>query len=121
MALETAVVDLTYKRGDSKPIVFVLKDKGTGVVINLTGYTLPAMSIHTDPNPIDVSTQVALIAGTIPTFTDGKIQFIPAEDDTGSDQVPNVYFYDAQVLDASGNTVTFVEGQFAITQDKAKA
>lgn len=124
MALETPVVDLEYKRGDSKPIVFVLKDKATGNPLDLTGYTLPVLSVHNTKDPTDITTELFKIDGagaTIPApVTDGKIQFIPAEDATGSDQTPETYFYDAQVLDAAGNKCTFVEGAFKITQDKAK-
>jgi len=123
-SLETAVVDLTYKRGDSKPIVFILKDKSTKLPLDLTGYTLPVFSVHSTKDPVDITTEIFKIDGagaTIPVpVTDGKIQFIPAEDGTGSDQTPETYFFDAQVLDASGNKCTFVEGQFKLTQDKAK-
>ena len=118
MALEVPVVDLEYKRGDSKPIVFVLKTGG--VELDLTGYTLPVLSVHSDKDPTDITTEIFKIAGTIPTPANGKIQFIPTTDGTGSDQLPEVYYYDAQVLDAAGNKVTFVEGQFKVTQDKAK-
>jgi hypothetical protein len=119
MALEVTEVNLEYVRGDSKPITFVLSDEN-GTIIDLTGYTLPVLSVHSDPNPVDLTTEKFTINGVIPVFTDGKISFIPAEDATGSDQTPDVYFYDAQVLDAGGNKITFVKGRFTLIQDKAK-
>ena len=84
MALETPVINLTYKRGDSKPIVFVLKSGG--VALDLTGYTLAVLSVHSEKDPLTIATEVFQIDGTIPIFTDGKISFIPATDNTGSDQ-----------------------------------
>ena len=118
MALEIPVINLEYKRGDSKPIVFVLK--AGGVAVDLSGYSLPVMSVHTTKDPVDVTTELFKISGTIPIPANGKVQFIPAINDTGSDQLPDTYFYDAQVLDALGNKATFVEGKFKLTLDKAK-
>ena len=68
----------------------------------------------------DVTTEIFKVTGTIPTPTNGQVQFIPATDNTGSDQTPATYFYDAQILDAFGRKLTFVEGKFKITQDRAK-
>ena len=79
MALEIPVINLEYKRGDSKPIVFVLK--AGGVAVDLSGYSLPVMSVHTTKDPVDVTTELFKISGTIPIPANGKVQFIPAIND----------------------------------------
>jgi hypothetical protein len=119
MALETPVIDITYKRGDSRPLVFVLSDKNTGTALDLTGYTAPVLAVNSEAAPTDVTNELFKVTGVIDaTPTTGRISFTPTT--TNSDQTPGTYFYDAQVLDASGNKLTFVEGKFKITQDRAK-
>jgi hypothetical protein len=116
--LETPVIDIAYKRGDSKPLIFVLKDSA-GVAVDISAYTSPVLSVHDDAAPTDVTSEQFKVTGTFPGGgTDGKVSFVPLITDT--DLTPNTYFYDAQILDASGNKITFVEGAFAISQDRAK-
>ena len=119
MALEVPVINIAYKRGDSRLVTFTIKTSA-GAVQDLTGYTAPVLSVHSIKNPPDVSTQVFKVTGTIPTPANGQVLFQPAEDNTGSDQEPAVYYYDAQFLDPTSRKITFVEGTFTITQDKAK-
>lgn len=118
MALETPVVDLSYKRGDSRPIPFALT-KADGSIQDLTGYSAAVLSVHSEPKPPDTSTELFKVTGTIVAAA-GTISFSPAEDATGSDQEPGRYYYDAQVLDANSKKLTFAEGTFTLTQDRAK-
>lgn len=119
MALETPTIDIEYKRGDSRAIVYALSDSTTGEVLDLTGYTLPVLAVNTDPNPPDVTNELFKVTGTIDSPpTTGRIAFSPTTVD--SDQTPDTYFYDAQVLDAGGGKLTFVQGKFKIVQDRAK-
>lgn len=119
MALEVSVINLTYKRGDSRAIVFVLKDGTTGDPLDLTSYTLPVLAVNTLSTPPDTSTELFKVTGVFDgDRTTGRISFSPTIVD--SDQTPDTYFYDAQVSDAATGIVTFVEGKFKITQDRAK-
>jgi hypothetical protein len=119
MALETPVIDITYKRGDSRAIVFKLTDEDTGLALDLTGYTAPVLAVNTLPTPPDVSTELFKVTGDFDADrTTGRIGFSPTT--VQSDEAPDTYFYDAQVVDAAGGLLTFVEGKFKITQDKAK-
>ena len=119
MALETPVINLTYKRGDSRPIPFVLSNSVTGVALDLTSYTSPVLAVNTLSEPPDDTTEVFKVVGTFDADrTTGKISFSPTT--ANSDQTPETYFYDAQVLDAAGQKLTFVEGDFVLTQDRAK-
>lgn len=119
MALETHVINISYKRGDSRPLVFVLSDKNTGLPLDLTGYTAAVLAVNAESEPVDITNQKFTVTGVIDANPlTGRISFIPTT--TDSDQTPETYFYDAQVLDASSNKLTFVEGDFVITQDRAK-
>lgn len=118
MALETPVIDIAYKRGDSKPLIFVLKDS-SGNAVDISSYTAPVLSVHNDAAPTGIMTEQFKVTGTFPGGgTDGKVSFVPLVTET--DLTPEVYFYDAQILDAGGNKITFVEGSFTISQDRAK-
>jgi hypothetical protein len=118
MALETPVVDLEYRRGDSRAIVFVLTDSSSGAALDLTGYTSPVLAVNSEPTPGDDTNELFKVTGTIVDAAAGKVSFAPTT--TDSDQTPSTYFYDAQIIDAAGGKLTFVRGKFAIKQDIAK-
>lgn len=119
MALEVPVIDLAYKRGDSRPIVFVLTNKETGKPLDLTGYSSPVLAVNTLSNPPDATTELFKVTGVIDAdVATGRISFTPTSVQTDED--PAVYFYDAQVLDAASGVLTFVEGKFTLSQDRAK-
>ena len=119
MALETPVVDLEYTRGDSSAIVFVLSNKATGAPLDLTGYTAPVLAVNTLATPSDVSTELFKVTGSIDLAPEtGRISFSPTAVQT--DEAPDLYFYDAQVLDAASGLKTFVKGKFTLKQDIAK-
>lgn len=119
MALETPVVDITYKRGDSRAITFKVINIETGDPLDLTGYASPVLAVNSDPVPTDTTDEKFKVTGTIdPTPSTGRISFSPTT--VQSDLTPDTYFYDAQVIDASGGLLTFVQGKFKIVQDIAK-
>lgn len=119
MALETPVVHLEYKRGDSRAIVFVLSDKVTGDPLDLTGYTAPVMAVNSDPVPVTIADELFKVTGVIDGDpTTGRVSFSPTSVQT--DETPSTYFYDAQIVDAASGLLTFVEGNFVLKQDRAK-
>jgi len=119
MALETPVVDIEYKRGDSRAIVFKLTNADTGDALDLTGWTAPVLAVNSEATPTDTSNELFKVTGSVLTpATAGKISFSPTTTDT--DQTPATYFYDAQALDADTGKLTFVQGKFKIVQDIAK-
>jgi hypothetical protein len=118
-ALAVPVVNLDYRRGDSRAIVFVLTSKDTGLPLDLTGYTSPVLAVNSDQEPTDITNQKFTVAGAIDADpTTGRVSFTPTT--TNSDQTPSTYYYDAQILDAASGKLTFVQGEFNITQDIAK-
>jgi hypothetical protein len=114
---EIPQLHITYRRGDSRGIVFTLTTGGNAV--DLTSWTAPALAVHSTPAPTDTTTQVMHLTGAISgTPTDGQVTFTPTT--TESDLAPGAYYYDAQIVDNGGATITFVEGQFVVTQDLTK-
>jgi len=119
MALETPQIDIEYKRGDSRAIVYVLSSKTTGTPLDLTGYTSPVLAVNTLPNPPDATTELFKVTGVIDADpTTGRVSFSPTT--VQSDEAPDTYFYDAQIVDAASGLLTFVQGRFKIVQDIAK-
>ena len=119
--LETPVIDLKYKRGDSRPIIFKLTDS-EGDPLDLTGYANAVLAVNTLQHPPDATTEEFKVVGVIDAVpTTGRIAFSPTT--TQTNIAIKTYFYDAQVEDAQVPTpglLTFVEGKFTVTMDKAK-
>lgn len=119
MALEVTTIDITYKRGDSRAIIFTLTDSETNGPLDLTGYTAPVLAVNSDATPSDITNEQFKVTGVIDVDPlTGRIAFSPTSVQT--DINPDVYFYDAQVVDAASGILTFVQGQFVIAQDIAK-
>lgn len=116
MALETTVINITRKRGDSKAIVFKLSDQD-GSDSDLTGWSAAVLAVNSEKTPTDVTNEQFKVTGTIPAPTNGEIGFAPTT--VQMDLTPGTYFYDAQVLTSDG-LWTFAEGTFTIKQDIAK-
>jgi predicted Ser/Thr protein kinase len=77
------------------------------------------LAVNTLPTPPDATTELFKVTGSIDADPlTGRISFSPTTAQTDED--PDTYFYDAQVKDAAGGLITFVEGKFKITQDRAK-
>lgn len=119
MALETPVIDITYKRGDSRAIIFKITDEDTKLPLDLTGYSAPVLAVNTEATPTTTTNEVFKVTGVFDADRlTGRIAFSPTT--TDSNQTPSTYFYDAQVLDAASGVLTFVGGKFKIVQDIAK-
>lgn len=109
-------VDLERKRGDTHPykIKLVDEDYSNYDIENCTFQ----LSIHTERDPVDTSTQVALLNGVI-VDTKPAIVGFPFTP-TQADQTPGTYYYDIQMTDESGYTFTFQDGAVVFVQDKVK-
>ena len=109
-------IPITKKRGDTRPHIFTIKD-ASGTVVNINSWTEFSLVVDPSPNPTDSANNVETMTGSFVTDgTDGKVQFPPAA------ATPiGVYFYDAQAKDDNSDIVTFVEGQYTVSQDINKA
>lgn len=110
----TATNDIERKRGDTRRIVFVVKDGGTAV--NISAWTAFRLTIDPSKTPADGTTKLGEMVGAITSGgADGRVHFVPS-----GTIAPGAYFYDAQALDANGEKITFSEGKYKITQDITK-
>lgn len=115
MAKDTAAI--TLFRGDSYPIVFTLKDKATGLPIDLTAATL-VMTVDTLKEPPDDTTSVFELAGELDADpATGKVSFTPLTTDTAT---VGSYYYDVQLTDGDNNIRTVVKSTLTITMDITK-
>jgi len=112
--MATSNLPIERKRGDTRRIVFRVKDD-SGVVIDISTWTNFLLTVDPAPNPTDDTSKVLQINGVIVDGAAGRVGFTP--DGLASD---GVYFYDAQALDANTEKVTFAEGQYTLTQDITK-
>jgi hypothetical protein len=109
-------VDLERKRGDTFPYKVKLVDEDYKDY-NITNCTFQ-MSIHTERDPVDTSTQVALVNGVIVDTKPAIVGF--PFNSTQADQTPGTYYYDIQMTDEYGYTLTFQDGAIVFVQDKVK-
>jgi hypothetical protein len=109
-------LDITRTRGDTKRIIMRLYNPLTGAIQSIAGWTSFELGIDTLSNPPDASTNVETLTGQLLTDgDDGAIYF------TVPDTIPvGNYYYDAQAIDASTESYTFVKGRFIIEQDRTK-
>lgn len=109
--------DLEVARGDS-PIIPVTVRNLDGTIRDVTGSS-SVMTVDPEPDPADALNNLFSVAGAIQApGTDGRIDFQPTE--VNLDLTPDTYFYDIEVLFATGERRTVLEGKFVVTQDKSK-
>ena len=114
----TPELDIDYTRGDdhSLPLHFTLG----GADRDFTGWTSLLMAVHSVATPVDDTSKVLELAGTLDGDpTTGILFFTPAST-TDTDLPPTVYFYDAQGIDVAGKKTTLVKGKFRLNQDRTK-
>ncbi len=110
--------EIEWYRGDSYPIEATIKNKETGVVIDITGYSF-ILTVDTLKKPEDATTKVFSITGVLdadPTM--GKVSFTPTVSNTDID--PGKYYYDVQMTDSSGHIRTIAKDIWTILQDISK-
>lgn len=116
MANDIDDVNITRKRGDNYPFQWTLTDS-SGTAVDITGYSFTMVA---DPasDPTDSSDNVLSLTGTLSDPTNGVFLFSPTTEEMNI--TPGTYFYEVQMIDASANVRTIVEGQFTIEQDIVK-
>lgn len=103
-------------RGDTAPDQFTIKRDG--VVLDITSCTF-ALTVNSLKDPVDITTQLFSLAGTVTSGTLGQVQFSP--DATQADQLPGDYFYDVQMVDTTGAKRTVDKGRYRFRQDITKS
>lgn len=110
--------EITWYRGDSYPLELTIKDKATGLVIDITGYSFILTIDSLDKPPDDTTKQFDVVGVLDSDPTTGKVSFTPTNVDT--DLEPATYFYDVQMTDASSNIRTIAKDKWKLKQDISK-
>ena len=119
MALQKpATLNLCRTRGDTFPFTVVITKKSDSSALNITGFTV-TMSVHSVPEPTDLTTELFKVTATIPTGTDGKAVFTLST--ANADQTPGEFFHDMQYKDGGGAIRTFAAGTYVVEQDRDKS
>jgi len=109
------IINIKRKRGDTRRMVFVVKDTDGDIIpVNTWGSFL--LTVDPSKEPTDNSNNILQITGSLASDgLDGRIAFSPdGAADIGS------YFYDVQAIDGNGEKGTIAEGSYKLTQDITK-
>ena len=109
--------DLERIRGDTYADEFTLRDSTTKQPIDITDYSF-YLTLSSEKNPADESSQIYQIAGTIVDAINGKVEFSPTEQQ--ANQLGSFY-YDIQMVDGIGRIRTIVKAKYKYTQDITKS
>lgn len=108
--------NIERKRGDTYADEITVKSKKTGQPINITGYTF-LLTVASVKAPVDTTTKVFQLTGTIIDAAAGRVGFAPTE--SQADRLGKFY-YDIQMTDAAGRKRTILEGEYKFVQDITK-
>ena len=112
----TQTTNIERKRGDTKGIVFVIKQADEVTVVDISTWTAFTLTVDPSKAPADAAANEFQATGAFVTDgSDGKIRFYPP----GTTDVGK-YYYDVQALDNDGKKCTPVEGKYKLTQDITK-
>lgn len=110
------MTQIVRTRGDTVPDSFTVSNTATGEIVNLSS-CLFKMTVSTDPNPVDESTKVYQLDGTVTDPSKGVVEFTPTADQ--ADHV-GYFYYDIQMTDSYGRILTLVKDTYVYTQDITK-
>ncbi len=116
----TAIGDIDYVRGDTKPIRLTITGATSGDPVDLTGCSF-ILTVDPAKAPTDASNNLMALTGVVDAdqiTNPGKVMFEPSVSDTNH---TGTYYYDIQMTDANGYINTFVSGfKFKLGQDITK-
>lgn len=110
------MAEIKLYRGDSYPLVFVFKDKTTGLPINITGWSFK-MTVSTEKDPVDDTTKKFSVDAVIVDAVNGKFSFLPTE---ANNVDIGKFFFDIQYTNPSGHKRTIAKDKYTVSQDIGK-
>lgn len=111
------IINLSFARGDNKTVRLTVTDSASAAV-DLSGLTL-RLSVHTTDEPVDITTEVFLLTGTVTDGPNGVVEFKPTT--TQAMQTPEEYFYDIQLTLSDSTRLSIVVGTWTYVADFAEA
>jgi hypothetical protein len=110
-------MNITRRRGDTYADVITVTDLNTGLPVNILGY-LFNMTLDPSDAPTSTVNNLYSLQGTILDAAAGSVSFAPSS--VQADQIPATYFFDIQMVDASGLKRTIASGKYLYMQDICK-
>lgn len=108
---------ITRRRGDTYPDVITVQTTSTGTAVDVTGASF-TLTLDTLKAPADALTNVYSLTGTIVSAPNGTVSFAPSA--IQADQL-GTFYYDIQMVDASGFKHTIGLDKYVYTQDITKS
>ena len=110
------MAEIKIYRGDSFPLNYTLKDKVTGLPINITDWNF-TLTVSSVKDPVDDTTKKFSVVGTIVSGATGKLSFLPTEENNAE---TGKFFYDIQYVNTSGHKRTIEKDKYTVSQDIGK-
>lgn len=110
------MAEIKVFRGDSFPLVYVLKDKVTELPVNIAGWSFK-MTVSTEKDPVDDTTKKFAVDATIVDAAAGKFSFLPTE---ANNSEVGKFFFDIQYTNPSGHKRTIAKDKYTVSQDIGK-
>lgn len=107
---------VTRIRGDTAPDSFTVTNTKTRAVVNLSGCSFK-LTVSTVSDPVDASTQLFQLEGTIDDPASGVVAFSPTAEQ--ADHV-GFFYFDVEMTDAYGKVQTLVKDLYVFEQDITK-
>jgi hypothetical protein len=114
LAKEITSTEICRKRGDTYPIEITVKDKKTGLVLDVTGNTF-TLSVSEEDAPIGAA-YAFQSTGTITDAVNGVVEFAITASDANR---VGVFYFDVEMAAGTIKT-TILGGTFSLFQDITK-
>lgn len=108
--------EIKIYRGDSFPLNYTLKDKVTGLPIDITGWSFK-LTVSSVKDPVDDTTKKFSVDATLTDPDNGKFSFLPTEENNSE---IGKFFFDIQYTNPSGHKRTIEKDKYTISQDIGK-
>lgn len=115
-AQKPAEQPVVVTRGDTDPIRFTIK-QSDGSARDITGWTAK-LTVSTNELPTDQVDEVFQLAGTVTDGPGGKLAF--PHTGGSEDTSPQLYYFDVERDDGTGNTKTIIKSTYLVLQDITK-
>lgn len=107
---------LKRTRGDTIPFTLTIKSNNNGQPVNITGCSF-IMTVNSLSVPIDLSTQLYKLDGSIIDVANGLVEFYPTDQNAN---IVGSFFYDVQITDSYGQVYTATKDRISYSESLIK-